>query len=663
MRFATLTSTAGLSLWPHLKAGNRYLFDELNFHQLGIHGVLEDDAEFSPKHPARWKDWSRFLAGTRVLIIRQGGIGDIIFCLPGLVHLLATHPQVEFTFACHEEYFPVLSAPGLERLKLVAAPVLAEVAEEFEVIVPLEDVIERNDKQDAVTIFTEALGLKADIYHNGPALPSSDLLGKFVTAELKNGRCGEARQGWVETVEPLTIRGSMGDLYECVGDPHVLSIQPYRKVPSPHPCLVIPPLEVDAAWARWPKVVQGEVRVGVQLQSSAKCRDYPVELLNQAMDLIMQKIPTARIYIFAWGGRIGADHPRVVITGNEESPPPLAETLALLATMDIVLGPDSGLMHAAAALGLPTLGLFAAYSGKARLHHGGVQPKNVRFLTGHAPCAPCHYKGRAGPWPRFYPGSETPAPCNAAGHCVAMAKISPDRIAREVLAMLRGKVEKTAEIPAYEFGMQSFFGGINLGDVHPELPRAGEFHQGDWGKGAATVEEAICLYGLVLALKPTFCLETGTETGWTAAHIALGLEQNKHGHVITLETDPASAAEARANLQKYGLEKRVDVLEMSSFDYLRGYDTTPQPPDVCNPKIDFALLDTHIEMRAEELRLLTPHLSENAVVVVHDTSPLHPCRGDTELLAELRASGFQVIHLPTPRGLTVMQRGNEKLTA
>lgn len=589
MRFATLTSTTGLSLWPHLKAGNRYLFDELNFHQLGIHGVLEDDEEYTPV-PVNWQSFQNLStigdAPFRVLIIRQGGIGDIIFCLPALTHLLATHPQVEFTFACHEEYFPVLSAPGLERLKLVAAPVLAEVAEEFEVIVPLEDVIERNDEQDAVTIFTEALGL------------------------------------------------DVSDLGEAV-----------------HPRLELPPLEVDTAWARWPKVVQGEVRVGVQLQSSAKCRDYPVELLNQAMDLIMQKIPTARIYIFAWGGRIGADHPRVVITGNEESPPPLAETLALLATMDIVLGPDSGLMHAAAALGLPTLGLFAAYSGKARLHHGGVQPKNVRFLTGHAPCAPCHYKGRAGPWPRFYPGSETTAPCNAAGHCVAMAKISPDRIAREVLAMLRGKVEKTAEIPAYEFGMQSFFGGIKLGDVHPELPRAGEFHQGDWGKGAATVEEAICLYGLVLALKPTFCLETGTETGWTAAHIALGLEQNKHGHVITLETDPASAAEARANLQKYGLEKRVDVLEMSSFEWLSQRQET-------KGQVDFALLDTHIEMRAEELRLLTPHLSENAVVVVHDTSPLHPCRGDTELLAELRASGFQVIHLPTPRGLTVMQRGN-----
>ncbi len=589
MRFATLTSTTGLSLWPHLKAGNRYLFDELNFHQLGIHGVLEDDEEYTPV-PVNWQSFQNLStigdAPFRVLIIRQGGIGDIIFCLPALTHLLATYPQLEFTFACHEEYFPVLSAPGLERLKMIAAPVLAEVAEEFEVIVPLEDVIERNDEQDAVTIFTEALGLK------------------------------------------------VSDLGESV-----------------HPRLELPPLEVDAAWARWPKVVQGEVRVGVQLQSSAKCRDYPVELLNQAMDLIMQKIPTARIYIFAWGGRVQVDHPRVVITGNEESPPPLAETLALLATMDIVLGPDSGMMHAAAALGLPTLGLFAAYSGKARLHHGGVQPKNVRFLTGHAPCAPCHYKGRAGPWPRFYPGSETPAPCNAAGHCVAMAKISPDRIAREVLAMLRGKVEKTAEIPAYEFGMQSFFGGITLGDVHPELPRAGEFHQGDWGKGAATVEEAICLYGLVLALKPSFCLETGTETGWTAAHIALGLEQNKQGTLITLETDPASAAEARANLQKYGLEKRVDVLEMSSFEWLT---KDPEPRRI----VDFALLDTHIEMRAEELRLLTPLLSENAVVVVHDTSPLHPCRGDTELLAQLRASGFQVIHLPTPRGLTVMQRGN-----
>lgn len=594
MRYATLTSTAGLSLWPHLQAGNRYLFDELNFHQLGIHDVLADDEESTPV-PVNWQKFQNLStirdAPFRVLIIRQGGIGDILFCLPALGHLLATYPQFEFTFACHEEYFPVLSAPGLERLKKIAAPVLAEVAGKFEVIIPLEDKIERDDEQDAVTIFTEALGLS-----------------------------------------------------------------PAALATSVHPQLEIPPLQVDEAWAKWPKIVEGEVRVGVQLQSSAKCRDYPVELLNQAMDLIMQRIPTARIFIFAHGGRVQVDHPRVVITGNEPVSPPLAETLALLATMDIVIGPDSGLMHAACALGLPTLGLFAAYAGKKRLHHAGQQPKNVRFLTGHAACAPCNYKGRAGPWPRYAPGTETPAPCNAAGHCVAMAKIAPERIAREVVAMLRGKVEKIADLPAYQFGMQSFFGGITLGDVHPELPRAGEYHQGDWGKGAASVEEALCLYGLVVALKPAFCLETGTETGWTAAHLALGLEQNKGGTLITLETDPASAAEARANLQKCGLEKRVTVLEMSSFDYLRGYDSTAQEPDVSNPKIDFALLDTHIEMRAEELALLTPHLSPHAVVVVHDTSPQHPCRGETQLLQQLYASGFQVIHLPTPRGLTVMQR-------
>lgn len=588
MRFATLTSTAGLSLWPHLQAGNRYLFDELNFHQLGIHDVLADDKVFHQHNCI--PNWENIRDGFRVLIIRQGGIGDILFCLPALTHLLATYPKIEFTFACHEEYFPVLSAPGLERLKKIAAPVLAELAEGFEIIIPLEDVIERNDTQDAVTIFTEALDLKVEALAN------------------------------------------------------------------PHPQLVLPPLAVDEVWAKWPKIVEGEVRVGVQLQSSAKCRDYPVELLNQAMDLIMQRLPTARLFLFAHGGRVEVDHPRVVVTGNEAVPPPLAETLALLATMDVVLGPDSGLMHAAGALGLPTLGLFAAYKGQQRVLHGGQQPPNMRWLTGHAPCAPCHYKGRAGPWPRYSPGTETPAPCQSAGHCVAIARITPERIAREVVALLRGKVEKTADLPAFQFGLQSFFGGIKLGDVHPELPRAGEYHQGDWGKGAATVEEALCLYGLVVALKPTHCLETGTETGWTAAHLALALEQNKRGTLITLETDPACAAEARANLQKWGLEKRVQVLGISSFDYLRGYDTTAQTPDVGNPKIDFALLDTHIEMRAEELALLTPHLSEQAVVVVHDTSPQHPCRGESTLLDALYASGFQVIHLPTPRGLTVLQR-------
>jgi hypothetical protein len=57
---------------------------------------------------------------------------------------------------------------------------------------------------------------------------------------LKEGGInGEPRQGWVETVEPLTIRGESGTLYQCEGTPTVVINPPARKVcrcehPGPH---------------------------------------------------------------------------------------------------------------------------------------------------------------------------------------------------------------------------------------------------------------------------------------------------------------------------------------------------------------------------------------------------------------------------------------------
>ena len=63
-----------------------------------------------------------------------------------------------------------------------------------------------------------------------------------------------------------------------------------------------------------------------------------------------------------------------------------------------------------------------------------------------------------------------------------------------------------------------------------------------------------------------------------------------------------------------------------------------------------------------QLANLTPHLAPGAVVCIHDTNPAHPMRDGVNLLDDLRAvPGFTVLHLPSPRGLTVMQwEGNDK---
>lgn len=516
----------------------------------------------------------------RILIIRAGGMGDLIFLTPALRALRQQFPQHEFTVCALSAYRPAICHPDLDAVQwLDYPPQLADV-ETYDLVVPLEETVERDEEHTAVDIFARHLGLEL---------------------------AGAARV-------PM-LRANTGAL--------------------------------AAALEKFPRF-PGMRRYGIALRANHACRTWPFNYIQQLASHILDRDPAGVIFLFGekkdWPDIENVGHQRLIWLPDLDLS--LTESLALLATMDAFVGPDSGLAHAAGALGLPTVTLFGPYRSQQRVD---VFP-TVRGINGHAPCAPCHHKARLPQHP-FPPGM----PCEQHGCCIALGQIQPDR----VYTLLHRQMPAGGVLPPDDkplHAMSSFFGPIlRVGDAHPELDKSELFHLGDWGGGSASIEEAKFLHALVLCLKPLHCLETGTETGWTSAHIAKALEENGRGHLVTLETDPKLAALARQNLDTYGLGHRVNVLEVPSHDYLAKI----QHP-ASSIQIDFALLDTHIELRAEELRLLTPHLAPGAFVCVHDTSPAHPHRNGVELLKDLRAAaGFAVVHLPTPRGLTVLEwRGN-----
>jgi predicted O-methyltransferase YrrM len=61
-------------------------------------------------------------------------------------------------------------------------------------------------------------------------------------------------------------------------------------------------------------------------------------------------------------------------------------------------------------------------------------------------------------------------------------------------------------------------------------------------------------------------LELGTATGYSGAWL---LQSSPEARLVTLELDPARAAEARRNLADAGLAGRAEVLEQDALDYLR----------------------------------------------------------------------------------------------
>ena len=62
-------------------------------------------------------------------------------------------------------------------------------------------------------------------------------------------------------------------------------------------------------------------------------------------------------------------------------------------------------------------------------------------------------------------------------------------------------------------------------------------------------------------------LELGTATGYSAAWL---LRSSEEARLVTLELDPARAAEARRNLAELGLGSRAELVERDALEYLRG---------------------------------------------------------------------------------------------
>lgn len=160
------------------------------------------------------------------------------------------------------------------------------------------------------------------------------------------------------------------------------------------------------------------------------------------------------------------------------------------------------------------------------------------------------------------------------------------------------------------------------------------------------VEVSDLAYGLVRALQPSLCVETGSGFGQTAARIAEALYANGHGELVTIEPDRERAAITRTAVAQW---HNTTVVECESLSW------TP------TALIEFAWLDSYYELRVPEFIRYRPWLRIGSIICFHDSAPGHgshriPSGRDlrSEIEAEL-AGQIRVVHLPTPRGLTIAE--------
>jgi len=114
---------------------------------------------------------------------------------------------------------------------------------------------------------------------------------------------------------------------------------------------------------------------------------------------------------------------------------PIGFVAALISECDLLVGPDSGLGHLAAAVGTPTVGLFASQSGPVMYRHYPLHTYVYPPWDGQAHCK----------WPCFWnrPGQCTrQALLKAKKTCAMLARISVENVYDAVMARLHPARER-----------------------------------------------------------------------------------------------------------------------------------------------------------------------------------------------------------------------------
>jgi ADP-heptose:LPS heptosyltransferase len=158
-------------------------------------------------------------------------------------------------------------------------------------------------------------------------------------------------------------------------------------------------------------------RVGFQLKASAKCRTPDPALMAKVMEIYFQE--GWDVWIFGAPGEVTTDEKSITNTTQWDKPPSILESASYMQTCDLFIAPDSGLLHIAGALKIPSVGLYGPFPADLRVRYS---PYCVA-VEAKAPCAPCFWHGRGAHFPPGCPGAK-------AGKCIVTAAIQPETIVR-----------------------------------------------------------------------------------------------------------------------------------------------------------------------------------------------------------------------------------------
>ncbi len=299
------------------------------------------------------RDWN----GKKILLVRPGGFGDLLFLTPSIAEMKRRWPSCEIHVSAFARYQSILKTAQVDAI--IGYPIPASDVVHYDAVVFLENVIEGNpdaEVKHAVDVVAERIGISG--------LTSKQMEYTFT------------------------------------------------------------PDEIEWAAARYPRTAKR--RVAVQVSASGHARNYPHNLLMEVLAGLLKK--GVEIYLLGYPGEVPGKVPPGIRNLTMENIS-FRQSVSAMATCDMVLGPDSVMIHIAGAINMPALGLYGAFPWKLRTAYA----PSVQALQGSSGCdiAPCFFHGSR--LEKHFPKA---GPCAKSHRCEVMASIEPKRVLAAISSIL-----------------------------------------------------------------------------------------------------------------------------------------------------------------------------------------------------------------------------------
>jgi len=320
---------------------------------------LMDNYEGFTCHALPGKLKAAAMVGSRLAIMRNGGLGDVIAVAYFLaLPLKKAHKDNYVAFGCLPQYADVMKrVPFLDEVNAMPFSLQG-----FEASLDMSWVVEKDDPTSKK--------VRPELF----AMPADDLADfKFPYLRMFDD---DIKWGYEEFVK-------LGKEFTENPPNPLLQIENRKQIGAPR----IP----RQAYESESSMVKGEATeyrplVGIQTTSASPIRVYAPEYLTELIRLLIEAGYDVAIFgqdTWHWGMKQWkGDHLYNFIDKTT-----LLECASLMAFCDYVIAPDSGLMHLASVMGIPTFALFGNILPENRIKY--YPRTRALYPEGELNCIPC----------------------------------------------------------------------------------------------------------------------------------------------------------------------------------------------------------------------------------------------------------------------------------